>query len=138
LLASTDGPDVMVWSFAGEAPMPPLPVRLVGPPALATAVAFGPGGSLLATGYRNGFVHIWKPREHDQTVGIQPLDGQIESLQWGPPQADGPLMLAATTAAGSVAVWVIDQRASARPASTAERVKRESGNLPTLYLHKLR
>jgi hypothetical protein len=47
-------------------------------------------------------------------------------------------MLAAATAAGSVAVWVIDQRVAARPVSTAERVKRESGNLPTLYLHKLR
>jgi len=138
LLASTDGPDVMVWSFAGEAPMPPLPVRLVGPPSLATALTFGPGGSLLATGYRNGIVHVWKPREHDQTVGIQPLDGQIEALEWGPPQPDGPLMLAAATEAGSLAVWVIDQRVAARPASTAERVKRESGNLPTLYLHKLR
>jgi WD40 repeat protein len=75
-----------------------LPVRLVGPPALATAVAFGPGGALLATGYRNGIVHIWKPREHDQTVGVQPLDGQIESLEWGPPQVDGPLLLAAGVA----------------------------------------
>src|SRR5580765_3094992 len=138
LLATTDGPDVMVWSFAGEAPMPPLPVRLVGPPAMATAVTFGPGGSLLATGYRNGIVHVWKPREHDQTVGIQPLDGQIEALEWGPPQPDSPLMLAAATEAGSLAVWVIDQRVAARPVSTAERVKRESGNLPTLYLHKLR
>ena len=85
LLATTDGPDVMVWNFAGDAPMPPPPVRLVGPPSLTTAVAFGPGGNLLATGYRNGMVHLWKPREHDQTVGVQPLDGQIESLAWGPP-----------------------------------------------------
>jgi hypothetical protein len=87
-------------------------------------------------------VHLWKPREHDQTVGVQPLDGQIESLVWGPPSPapDGPLLLAASTAAGSLAVWVIDQRASSRTtaASTAEKVRRESGNLQTLYLHKLR
>jgi G3E family GTPase/WD40 repeat protein len=142
LLATTDGPDVMVWNFAGDAPMPPPPVRLVGPPSLTTAVAFGPGGNLLATGYRDGMVHLWKPREHDQTVGVQPLDGQIESLVWGPPSPapDGPLLLAASTAAGSLAVWVIDQRASSRTtaASTAEKVRRESGNLQTLYLHKLR
>ena len=142
LLATTDGPDVLVWNFAGDAPMPPPPVRLVGPPSLTTAVAFGPGGNLLATGYRDGMVHLWKPREHDQTVGVQPLDGQIESLVWGPSPAtpDGPLLLAASTAAGSLAVWVIDQRASSRTAaaSTAEKVRRESGNLPTLYLHKLR
>jgi len=143
LLATTDGPDVMVWNFAGDAPMPPPPVRLVGPPSLTTAVAFGPGGNLMATGYRDGMVHLWKPREHDQTVGVQPLDGQIESLAWGPPSPatpDGPLLLAASTAAGSLAVWVIDQRASSRTtaASTAEKVRRESGNLPTLYLHKLR
>jgi G3E family GTPase/WD40 repeat protein len=149
LLATTDGPDVMVWNFAGDTPMPPPPVRLVGPPSLTTAVAFGPGGNLLATGYRDGMVHLWKPREHDQTVGVQPLDGQIESLAWGPPSPatpttpatpDGPLLLAASTAAGSLAVWVIDQRASNRTtaASTAEKVRRESGNLPTLYLHKLR
>jgi G3E family GTPase/WD40 repeat protein len=138
LLATTDGPDVMVWNFAGDA-MPPPPVRLVGPPSLTTAVAFGPGG-LLATGYRDGMVHIWKPREHDQSVGVQPLDGQIESLSWGPLSPDGPLLLAASTAAGSLAVWVIDQRASQRPAatSTAEKVRRDAGNIPTLYLHKLR
>ncbi len=139
LLATTDGPDVMVWNFADEVEMPPPPVRLVGPPSLTTAVAFGPGGGLLATGYRNGMVHIWKPGEHDQTVGVQPLDGQIDSLVWGPPSADGPLLLAAATAAGSLAVWVIEQRTGNRTgASSAEKVRRDSGNLPTLYLHKLR
>jgi WD40 repeat protein len=140
VLATTDGPDVMVWSFAGEAPMPPLPVRLVGPPTMATAIAFGPGDTLLASGYRNGMVHIWKPREHDKTVGVQPLDGQIEALAWGP-QADGPLLLAAATAAGSLAAWVIDHRSSKAAAATnaATQVRRDaSGNLPTLYLHKLR
>ncbi|HXU02750.1 MAG TPA: GTP-binding protein [Polyangia bacterium] len=136
LLATTDGPDVMVWNFAGDG-MPPPPVRLVGPPSLTTAVAFGPGG-LLATGYRDGMVHIWKPREQDQSVGVQPLDGQIESLMWGPAAVDGSLLLAAATAAGSVAVWMIENRAGARTASTAEKARRESGNLPTLYLHKLR
>jgi WD40 repeat protein len=139
LLATTDGPDVMVWSFAGEVPMPPLPVRLVGPPAMATAIAFGPGDALLATGYRNGMVHIWKPREHDKTVGVQPLDGQIEALAWGP-QEDGPLLLAAATAAGSLAAWVIDHRPSGhKNANSATQLRRDSsGNLPTLYLHKLR
>jgi G3E family GTPase/WD40 repeat protein len=139
LLATTDGPDVMVWNFAGDVAMPPPPVRLIGPPSLTTALAFGPGGGLLATGYRNGMVHIWIPREHDQSVGVQPLDGQIESLAWGPQTTDGPLLLAASTAAGSLAVWVIDQRAANRPsANSAEKVRRDSGNIPTLYLHKLR
>src|SRR5262252_272070 len=137
LLATTDGPDVMVWTFTGEAEMPPLPVRLVSQPSLATALAFGPGGGLLATGYRNGIVHIWKPREHEQFVGVQPLDGQIERLAWGPP-TDGPPLLAAATEPGSLAVWMIDHRPSARSAGP-EKVRRDSaGNLPTLYLHKLR
>jgi hypothetical protein len=85
-------------------------------------------------------VHLWKPREHDQSVGVQPLDGQIESLAWGPPTPEGPQLLAASTAAGSLAVWVVDQRASSRTAatSTAEKARRDSGNVPTLYLHKLR
>jgi hypothetical protein len=117
--------------------MPPLPVRLLGQPSLATAVAFGPGDALLATGYRNGIVHIWKPREHDQVVGVQPLDGQIEALAWGP-EGDGPLLLAAATEPGSLAVWMIDHRPS-RPTNVPEKVRRDaSGNLPTLYLHKLR
>ncbi len=98
LLATTDGPDVMVWNFAGEAArMPPPPVRLVGPPSLATALAFASGRHLLATGYRDGMVHVWKPRDHDQTVGVQPLDRQIESLEWGPPAGtptDAPPLLA--------------------------------------------
>jgi G3E family GTPase len=137
LLATTDGPDVMVWSFAGEAPLPPLPVRLVGPPSMATAVAFEPGGSLLATGYRNGIIHVWKPREHDQTVGVQPLDGQIEALAWGP-TTSGELMLAAATAAGSLAVWMIDHRTSPRAGNNPNLRRGPSGELPTLYLHKLR
>jgi WD40 repeat protein len=137
LLATTDGPDVMVWTFAGEAEMPPLPVRLVSQPSLATALAFGPGGGLLATGYRNGIVHIWKPREHDQPAGVQPLDGQIEALAWGP-SGNGTLLLAAATEPGSLAVWMIDHRPS-RAANVPEKVRRDaSGNLPTLYLHKLR
>jgi G3E family GTPase len=137
LLATSDGPDVMVWTFAGETTMPPLPVRLVGQPSLATALAFGPSGGLLATGYRNGIVHIWNPREHDQIVGVQPLDGQIEGLLWGPAN-DGPLLLAATTAAGSLAVWVIENRPSTRAGSPEKARRDASGNLPTLYLHKLR
>jgi len=137
LLATTDGPDVMVWTFAGDTPMPPLPVRLVSQPSLATALAVGPGGGLLATGYRNGIVHIWKPREHDQVVGVQPLDGQIERLAWSP-EGNGPRLLAAATEPGSLAVWIIDQRASAKTAGP-EKVRRDaSGGLPTLYLHKLR
>ena len=116
--------------------MPPLPIRLVGPPSLATAVAFEPGGTLLATGYRNGIIHVWKPRDHDQTVGVQPLDGQIEALAWGP-VASGPLMLAAATGAGSLAVWVIDQRTGQR-ANGPQLRRGPTGELPTLYLHKLR
>jgi WD40 repeat protein len=138
LLATTDGPDVMVWSFVGEAQMPPPPVRLVGPPTMATAIAFGPGDPLLASGYRDGMVHVWKPRAHDRTVGVQPLDGQIEALAWGP-QEDGPLLLAAATAAGSLAAWVIDHRPSKAAGNSPAQVRRDaSGNLPTLYLHKLR
>ena len=48
-------------------------------------------------------------------------------------------MLAAATAAGSLAAWVIDHRARQRTANPATQVRRDpSGNLPTLYLHKLR
>jgi WD40 repeat protein len=115
----------------------PLPVRLVGPPAMATAVAFEPGGNLLATGYRNGMIHIWKPRDHDQNVGVQPLDGQIEALAWGP-TTTGPLMLAAATAAGSLAVWMIDHRTSTRASGPQQLRRGPTGELPTLYLHKLR
>ena len=130
----------MVWIFAGEAPVPPLPVRLVGPPSLTTAVAFGPGGNLLATGYRNGMVHIWKPREHDQTVGVQPLDGQIETLAWGPPAARRAAA-ARRRDRGRLAGGVGDRpaRRAAGPPARPTQVRRDpSGNLPTLYLHKLR
>jgi G3E family GTPase len=138
LLATTDGPDVLVWTFAGEAPVPPLPVRLVGPPTLATAVAFTAQAPMLASGYRNGMVHIWTPREHDQTVGVQPLDGQIEALSWGPQPGEGPLLLAAATAAGSLAAWVIDHRPSHKTGAADKPRREASGDLPTLYLHKLR
>ena len=63
-----------------------------------------PAGDWLSRRHR---AHLEAARAR-QTVGVQPLDGQIEALAWGP-QADGPLLLAAATAAGSLAVWVIDQ-----------------------------
>ena len=81
---------------------------------------------LLATGYRNGMVHIWTPREHDQPVGVQPLDGQIEALAWGPPAEDGRDDAAAAGGgdrrrlAGGVG-----DRSSGRPAATRRR--RRSG-----------
>jgi hypothetical protein len=46
-------------------------------------------------------------------------------------------MLAAATAAGSLAVWMIDYRPSPRAARPDLR-RGPSGELPTLYLHKLR
>jgi hypothetical protein len=70
---------------------------------------------------------------------VQPLDGQIEALSWGPQPGDGPLLLAAATAAGSLAAWVIDHRPSHKPAGATDKARRDaSGDLPTLYLHKLR
>ena len=117
--------------------MPPLPVRLVGPPSLATAVAFEPGGALLATGYRNGIVHIWKPREHDQTVGMQPLDGQIEALAWGPSRrgaVDARRRDRRRFAGGLDDRSSPDHRRRQQPALR----RGPTGELPTLYLHKLR
>ena len=86
-------------------------------------------------------VHIWKPREHDQTVGVQPLDGQIETLGVGP-GAGGRTAAARRRDRGRLAGGVGDRSARGQTAttaaSTAEKVRRDVGQPPTLYLHKLR
>ena len=131
--ATTDGPDVMVWSFAGEAPMPPLPVRLVGPPSLTTAVAFGPGGTLLATGYRNGMVHVWtaaRARSDGRRAAARRAD---RGAGVGPARArTGRCCSPPRPAAGSLAV-VGDRSAPAarrRPPSYGRAGAARSGELP--------
>ena len=146
LLATTDGPDVTVWNVADETPRGVVPVRLIGPPSLATALTFARSGGLLATGYRDGVVHVWTPRDHDQAVGFLPLDSQIEALEWGEPAEDPnaspgtrrQLLLAAATGSGSLAVWVVDRPAPARSLTPNSTLRRAQGDFPALTLHKPR
>ena len=144
LLATTDGPDVIVWNVGEEAAPGAAPVRLIGPPSLATALTFSRTGGLLATGYRDGVVHVWTPGEHERPIGYLPLDPQIEVLEWGEPAADPgtdahkPLPLAAATGSGTLAVWLVDRPAPARSLTPGSPLRRAHGDVPVLTLDKPR
>ena len=140
LLATTDGPDVMVWNFAGEAPMPPLPVRLVGPPSLTTAVAFGPAAPCWRPATATAWSTSGSRASTTRRSACSRWTGRSRSLAWGPP-AGGWTAAARRCDGGRLAGgWVIDQRA-AQPDAPARptQVRRDRrATLPTLYLHKLR
>jgi WD40 repeat protein len=144
LLATTDGPDVTVWNVGEDAARTTVPVRLIGPPSLATALTFSRAGGLLATGYRDGVVHVWTPGDHDRPIGYLPLDKQIEALEWGAPAADPstdahkPLPLAAATGSGTLAVWLVDRPAPPRSLTPGSPLRRTHGDVPELTLHKPR
>jgi G3E family GTPase/WD40 repeat protein len=145
LLATTDGPDVTVWNVADEGDKQrAVPLRLVGPPSLATALAFSHTGGLLASGYRDGVVHVWTPRDSDQAIGFLPLDTRIEALEWGEPADDSAaggrkqFLLAATTGSGWLAVWSVDRPTPARSLTPSSPLRRAHGDTPVLTLHKLR
>jgi G3E family GTPase/WD40 repeat protein len=144
LLATTDGPDVIVWNVGEQAARGSVPMRLVGPPSLATALAFSRTGGLLATGYRDGVVHVWTPGDHDQPIGFLPLDRQIEALEWGQPAADAatdvhkPTPLAAVTGSGTLAVWLVDRPAPARALTSSSPLRRAHDDAAALTLDKPR
>jgi G3E family GTPase len=144
LLATTDGPDVIVWNVAGEVARGVVPVRLVGPPSLVTALTFSRSGGLLASGYRDGVVHVWTPRDHDQAIGFLPLDSQIEALEWGEPAAEPgagartPPVLAAATGTGWLAVWMVERPSAPRVLTPSSPSRRAHGDGPELAADKPR
>ncbi len=78
----------------------PFAARLGGHRGPVNAVAFTPGGHLLATGSSDGTVRLWRPADHRTTATLT-VPGRVRSLAFGP---DGRT-LAVTATTGPVRLW---------------------------------
>lgn len=103
-LATGGGPDACVWDFSGKGPArtQPLQFRLKG--ALVTALAFRPKvpEPLLAAGFADGSMGLWRLGRKATRVDLFQLDAAMAQMAWRP---DGKV-LALATEAGGVAGFV--------------------------------
>lgn len=101
-LATNGGPRVTVWDCSGEGPENTRPAVLVAHDETGhvTAVAFQPGGPVLASGGSDGRAYLWLPGHTTAPLGECRFAAPVTRLAWSP---DGTL-LAAGTDVGAVAV----------------------------------
>ncbi|MET7685345.1 helix-turn-helix domain-containing protein [Streptomyces sp. NPDC005423] len=94
----------------------PFLARLTGHRGPVNAVAYAPGGALLATGSSDGTVRLWRTADHRTTATLT-LPGRVRAVAFSP---DGRT-LAATSTDGPVHLWgTADHRLRALlPAETA-------------------
>lgn len=107
LLATAGGHDASVWNIGGDAAESRTPIRLVGHASPITALAFAPVRALLATACRDGHLHLWEPGEHGRPVAFLRMEHRVENLAWGSTGSHRDILLAATDAGGSLAVWAV-------------------------------
>ncbi|MCS6947533.1 MAG: hypothetical protein NZM12_07955 [Steroidobacteraceae bacterium] len=89
-LATGGGNDVIVWDFSGRGPEGSQPLQLRGHTERITALAFQPGGTLLASAGRDWRLSLWQPGKSPVALDAQLADGEITLLSWAP---DGQRLL---------------------------------------------
>ena len=107
LLATSGAPQITVWKFEGKGPEGTSPIELDAHEQPVTALAFAPIVDMLASGCRGGRGYFWAPDELDRPVRRFTMTDKIEALQWTLAPAEDNVLLAATDAAGCVAVWAL-------------------------------
>jgi len=99
-IATAGGPDVVLWDIPAAGEGRPTPLRLHR--TAVTALAYSPGGALLASGDREGHLCLW--RDGGAPLQSLALDAEISALAW---HAGGATIAAGCTD-GKVAVLDID------------------------------
>jgi WD40 repeat protein len=108
-LATGGGTSITCWDFhRAGGPAGSRPVELERHDERLVALAFQPGGELLASAARDGLVLLWRVGADDLPVGGSALSEPLSALAWAP---DGR-RLAVGGAAGSLAVVDVEAEAA--------------------------
>lgn len=108
LLASGGGPDVTVWDFTGQGPRASTPRVLAAHDQVVRAVAWSPGGDLLAGSAADGRAAVWRPRlaapgRPAAAIDVLTRDAPATAVTW-----DGKGRLLAGWADSTVVAHVVD------------------------------
>lgn len=79
---------IIVWDFSGKGPEGSQPLQLTSHGDRIEALAFQPGGALLASGGRDWRLVLWRPGPGkagaQQPLDVQLLAGPVSLLRWSP------------------------------------------------------
>ena len=82
-LATADGPQLMIWDFAGKGPAGKRPAMLGEHLTPVTALQFQRQGSILASSSQDGSVFFWEPAQGDFPLAIAGVKDQpVRQLLW--------------------------------------------------------
>ncbi|MFN2136333.1 MAG: hypothetical protein ACK2UK_10285 [Candidatus Promineifilaceae bacterium] len=97
-LLSSLGRAVVVWDVKRQAPLQ----RYEGHQALVTTAAWSPDGTLVASGDRDGVVHVWKARDGALQAILSNHTHAVGDLAWSP---DGRLLASTGSLADELMIW---------------------------------
>jgi WD40 repeat protein len=90
-LASSAGPEVVLWDFGGKGPEGTKPIVLNGHTERVTSFAWQPGGEHLVSAGRDWRITLWRPAKTTQPIDVQMGDSEYSVLRWSP---DGKFVVA--------------------------------------------
>ncbi len=105
-LATSAGPEVVVWDFGGKGPEGSAPIELSGHTDRITHLAFQPGGPWLISAGRDWRLSLWQPGKEKQAVDAHLTSGEITAVRWSP---DGK-RVAVGEAKGRVTIFELGAR----------------------------
>jgi WD40 repeat protein len=83
-LATSAGPEVVVWDFGGKGPEGSRPAQLVGHTDRIECMAWQPSGQYLASGGRDWRLSLWAPGKAAVAVDAHMTSAAISVVRWSP------------------------------------------------------
>jgi len=104
-LATSSGPEIIVWDFAGKGPERSKPLEFALHTERVEALAFQPQGQWLAAAARDGRISLWLPGKLDSPADVQLAGDAPTVLRWSP---NGRL-LAAGERSGALTIFELTE-----------------------------
>lgn len=83
-LATSAGPQIVVWDFSGKGPERSKPITLDGHTERVDSLAFQPEGPWLVSGGRDWRVSLWAPGKSPKSVDAALTKSEVTVLRWSP------------------------------------------------------